>query len=54
MAELEQLLELYELEELFEVLDVTPIQVLTILFEGGHIAIPDFLEKYDVEEGQEG
>ena len=41
---LEELLELYSLEELFEHLEIEPIRVLEILLEGGHIALPDFLE----------
>lgn len=44
MKALEDLLDIYELEELFEVLDLEPLRVLEILFEGGHIEIPDFLD----------
>lgn len=37
-----------DLEELFEVLDITPLEVLEVLLEGGHIELPEFLERdYD-------
>lgn len=46
MTQLEELLELFpDLEELFEQLDITPLEVLEVLLEGGHIAIPDYLER---------
>lgn len=34
-----------DLEELFERLDITPLEVLEVLLEGGHISIPDYLER---------
>lgn len=43
---LEELLDLYSLEELFEVLEIEPYRVLEILYEGGYISIPDFLDHY--------
>lgn len=50
MTPLEELLELYpDLEELFEVLDITPLEVLEILLEGGHIEVPDYLEREPLE-----
>ena len=39
------LLEVYpDLEELFEVLDITPQRVLEVLFKGGHVDLPPWLE----------
>lgn len=37
------LLELFELDELFDHLDITPEEVLTILIEGGHVKVPEYL-----------
>lgn len=49
-----EMLQVYDtLEEVFEVLDITPEEVLTILFEGGHVACPDFLELPEMEETDE-
>ena len=45
--EIDMLLELYPLDELFEVLDITPEQVLAILFKGGHVTLPPYLDKDD-------
>jgi hypothetical protein len=39
------LIDLYPLEELFEVLDITPERVLEILLSGGHVVLPEFLER---------
>jgi riboflavin biosynthesis pyrimidine reductase len=39
------LIDLYPLEELFEVLDITPERVLEILLEGGHVVLPEFLDR---------
>lgn len=45
---LEELLDLFpDLDELFEQLDITPLQVLEILYQGGHITIPTYLERED-------
>lgn len=43
--DIEELLDLYELEELFEVLEITPYDVLAILLTGGHVVLPEFLER---------
>lgn len=46
--EIKELLDLYELDDLFDELDITKEEVLTILLEGGHVALPPYLEKtYD-------
>jgi hypothetical protein len=51
---LEELLELYpDLEELFEALDITPYEVLQALLTGGHIVLPDYLERDFVYEGSD-
>jgi len=41
------------LEELFEVLDITPERVLEILLEGGHVVLPEFLEREGYGEEEE-
>ena len=42
---IDMLLEVYpDLEELFEVLDITPQRVLEVLFKGGHVDLPPWLE----------
>jgi hypothetical protein len=51
-ARISELLELYPLDELFEVLDITPERVLEILFEGGHVVLPWFLDREDGEESE--
>lgn len=45
MEEVEELLELYSVEDLFDVLDIDIRRVLEILVEGGHVVLPDFLER---------
>lgn len=44
-SKLEALLDLFpDLEELLEQLDITPLEVLEILYLGGHIKLPEYLE----------
>jgi len=46
MDQIAELIELYpDLDELFDVLDITIEDVLEILLLGGHISIPEFLER---------
>jgi hypothetical protein len=47
------MLELFDLEETFERLDITPERVLEILYEGGHIELPPYLEPVEYEETDE-
>jgi uncharacterized membrane protein len=48
-----EFLELYSLEEAFEVLDITPEAVLEILISGGHVVLPEFLQREDYEQETE-
>lgn len=41
---IEQILEIFSIEEALEHLDITPEEVLEILYQGGHVTIPDWLE----------
>jgi hypothetical protein len=51
---IDMLLEVYpDLEELFEVLDITPQRVLEVLFKGGHVSLPPFLEDEEEPELEE-
>jgi hypothetical protein len=46
-----EMLQIFDsLEEIFENLDITPEEVLTILFEGGYVVCPEYLELPEIEE----
>ena len=47
------MLELFDLEDVFEQLDITPEQVLEILYEGGHIDLPPYLEPVEFTDEDE-
>jgi hypothetical protein len=48
---IDMLLEVYpDLDELFEVLDITPHRVLEVLFKGGHVELPPWLEDEEAPE----
>jgi hypothetical protein len=40
---IELLVEQWSLDEVFEFLDITPQQAILILYEGGHIDLPEWL-----------
>lgn len=45
--QIEKLLDTLSLEDIFEELDITPHEVLVILFKGGHVELPPWLEEED-------
>jgi hypothetical protein len=50
---IDMLVEQWSLEEIFEMCDITPQQVISILFEGGHIDLPEFIKDRELYDGQD-
>jgi hypothetical protein len=43
---IEEMLKVMDIEECLEHLDITPEEVLRILFRGGYVALPPWLDNY--------
>ncbi len=43
---IEEMLKVMEIEECLEHLDITPEEVLRILFRGGYVELPPWLDNY--------
>lgn len=44
--EIEALLKDFDIDIIFDMCDITPLEVLKILVEGGHIELPDWTPKW--------